>query len=143
VWRLSIDELARRVGSFDTLVLLGNNFGIFGAPQRLRTLMREWARRTSDNARVVAESMDPYRDAPLVHPAYRRWNRERGRMPGQVRVRVRYRDWATPFFEWLFVSPAEMRRLLRGTGWHVRRLLPSATSGPYVAILEKGPLSPA
>jgi SAM-dependent methyltransferase len=137
VWRLSIDHLANRVGSFDTLVLLGNNFGIFGSPHRLRTIMTEWGHRTSDEARILAESMDPYHDAPLLHQAYRRWNRERGRMPGQVRLRVRYRDWATPWFEWLFVSPTEMRGLLRGTGWHVRRVLRSAKSDPYVAILEK------
>ncbi len=139
VWRLSIDHLASRIGSFDTLVLLGNNFGIFGSPQRLRALMTEWGHRTSNGARVLAESMDPYHGAPLLHPAYRRWNRERGRMPGQVRLRMRYKDWATPFFDWLFVSPSEMRGLLRGTGWHVRRFVGSAKSGPYVAILEKKP----
>jgi SAM-dependent methyltransferase len=137
VWRLSIDHLASRIGSFDTLVLLGNNFGIFGSPQRLHALLSEWGDRTSGEARILAESMDPYHDVPLLHRAYRRWNRERGRIPGQVRLRVRYRDWATPFFEWLFVSPGEMQSLLRGTGWHVRRLLGSNTSGPYVAILEK------
>jgi SAM-dependent methyltransferase len=137
VWRLPIDHLNSGVGSFDTLVLLGNNVGIFGSPQQLRALMTEWSHRTSDRARILAESTNPYHDAPLLDPGYRRRNRERARLAGQVRLRVRYRDWATPFFEWLFVSPTEMRRLLRGTGWHVRRILGSTKSGPYVAILEK------
>jgi hypothetical protein len=141
VWRLSIDQLASRVGSFETLVLFGNNFGIFGSPERLRTLMTEWALRTPETAMILAESMDPYRDAPLLHRAYRRSNRERGRLPGQVRLRVRYQVLATPWFQWFFVSPTEMRRLLRGTGWQVRRVLRSRSSGPYVAILEKNALS--
>ena len=137
VRRLPIDDLTSGVGPADTLVLLGNNFGIFGSPQRLRALMTEWSHRTPDGARVLAESTNPYQEPPLLDRGYRRWNRERGRMAGQVRFRVRYRDWATPFFEWLFVAPTEMPRLLRGTGWHIRRLLGSTTTGPYVAILEK------
>jgi SAM-dependent methyltransferase len=137
VLRLSIDQFTSAVGSFDTLVLLGNNFGIFGSPRRLRTFMTEWSHRTPDGARILAESTNPYRDGPPLDSGYRRWNRERARMAGQVRLRVRYRHWAGPFFDWLFVSPAEMRRLLRGTGWYLRRLLGSTMSGPYVAILEK------
>jgi SAM-dependent methyltransferase len=137
VRQLSIDDLTGGLGPVDTVLLLGNNFGIFGSPQRLRALMTEWSHWTSDGARILAESTNPYHDAPLLDRGYRRWNRERARMAGQVRFRVRYRDWATPFFEWLFVSPTEMRRLLRGTGWHIRRLLGSTTTGPYVATLEK------
>jgi SAM-dependent methyltransferase len=135
--RMPIDHFTSSVGSFDTLVLLGNNFGIFGSPHRLRAHLTEWSHRTPEGARILAESTDPYHGVPFLDRGYRRWNRDRGRMAGQVRLRIRYRDWATPFFEWLFVSPIEMRRLIRGTGWHVRRLLGSTKSGPYVAILEK------
>jgi SAM-dependent methyltransferase len=137
VWRLPIDHLTSGVGSFDTLVLFGNNFGIFGSPQRLRALMTEWSHWTPNGARILAESTNPYHDGPPLDRGYRRLNREHARMAGQVRLRVRYRDWATPFFEWLFVSPTEMRRLLRGTGWHARRFLGPTMRGTYVAILEK------
>ena len=57
-------------------------------------------------------------------------------MGGQVRIRVRFRDFKTPWFDYLMVSKKEMEDILNGTGWNVGRYLDS--DGPtYVAIIEK------
>jgi SAM-dependent methyltransferase len=133
---MSIDDLAAHIVGFDTLVLFGNNFGMFGTPPRLRRLLKAWAARAPIGARIAAESTNPYLRVPEVHRSYHRANRERGRLPGQARLRVRYRAAASPWFDWLFVSAAEMRRLLRGTGWRIRAILDDRPSPMYVAILE-------
>lgn len=57
-------------------------------------------------------------------------------MPGQLRLRVRYRDLIGPWFDYLIVSPDEMATILEGTQWRIRRLLQESDSGYYVAILE-------
>jgi hypothetical protein len=88
-------------------------------------------------ARILAESTDA-RGSPPWHRAYHQRNRALGRAPRQTRLRIRYRDLATPWFDWFFVSRAEMRRLVRGTGWRVRRFVGPASSRLYVAVLEKG-----
>ncbi len=137
-WCSPIGRISGRIGSFDTIVLFGNNFGIFGPPDRLRRTLTEWADRTPPATRILAESTTPYfGGAPALDRHYSLQNRERGRMPGECRLRVRYRDWATPWFSWLFVSRNEMRSLLRGTGWHQSRILGAASAEPYVAVLEK------
>ena len=137
-WCLSIDKLTPHIGEFDTAVLFGNNLGIFGTPDRLRRILTTWARRMPTAARILAESTSPYGGgAPGIDRSYYRRNRQRGLMGGQARLRVRYRDWATPWFPWLFVSPAEMRSLLHGTGWHQAHVLGSSLYDPYVAVLEK------
>jgi hypothetical protein len=42
----------------------------------------------------------------------------------------------TPWFDYLLVSPREMRSIVAGTGWRVTRLFESG--GPvYVGMLEK------
>jgi len=51
-------------------------------------------------------------------------------------IRLRFREHVTPWFEWLFLSPRELTELLRGTGWHVARLVQSDTPR-YLAVLEK------
>jgi hypothetical protein len=51
---------------------------------------------------------------------------------------VRYRRYCTPWFDYLIVSPEEMKVILTGTGWRVQRFLKSAGS-PYVAVIEKLP----
>ena len=38
-------------------------------------------------------------------------------MGGQIRIRIRYQDMATPYFHYLFVTPDELRALLAGTEW--------------------------
>jgi SAM-dependent methyltransferase len=138
VWCMSADAVATRIGSFDTIVLFGNNFGIFGTPARLRRVLTSWARRTPPGARILAESTNPYcGGAPVLTRGYYFRNRRRGLPPGQVRLRIRYRNSATPWFTWLFVSRREMGTLLRGTGWHQSRILGGSPSDPFVAVLEK------
>lgn len=140
-WRLSVDDVAAHIESFDTIVLFGNNFGIFGTPERLRRVLSDWARRTPAGARILAGSANPYcGGAPALTRSYYFQNRNAGRMPGQLRLRVRYRRSVSPWFDWLFVSRREMRAVLEGTGWHQSRILGGPPSEPYVAVLEKDTL---
>jgi len=108
---------------------------LVGTPQRLRPLLRRISRVTSSQARILAGRGDPYQTDDPDHLAYQRRTKARGRMPGQLRLRLRYRRYSTPWFEWLFLSSAEMGRLLEGTDWRIARLL--SGDGSYVAILEK------
>lgn len=134
----SLDSLAPEIGSFDTIVLFGNNFGIFGTPQRLRRELTRWARASPPGARILAESTSPYfGGAPAVDRSFYHQNRLRGRLSGSVTLRNRYGDAVGPWFRWLFVSRNEMRTLLRGTGWRPTRILGGPPSEPYVAVLEK------
>jgi SAM-dependent methyltransferase len=134
----SIELLTTSVGSFDTAVLFGNNFGILGSPDRLRRVLTDWAALMPQGARILAESTNPYcGGAPALDRNYYLRNKDRGLMPGQCRLRVRYRNLATSWFRWLFVSRNEMRFLLRGTGWHLSRILGTTPRDLYVGILEK------
>jgi len=133
---LSITQVTSKLGRFDTILMLGNNFGLFGSFQRARWLLRRFKGVTSENARIIAESNDPYMTEDPEHLAYHRRNRRRGRMGGQIRMQVRYRSYATPWFDYLLVSKDEMKAILAGTGWAVRRFLDSEGSA-YVAVIEK------
>ncbi len=67
---------------------------------------------------------------------YHKFNRKRGRMGGQVRIRVRYKKYTTPWFDYLLVSKKEMEDILKGTGWRVTRYM--ETDDPwFIAIIEK------
>lgn len=137
-WRMPIEALTPLIASFDTIVLFGNNFGIFGSPERLQRELARWAKATPPQARVLAESTNPYcGGAPALDRRYYHKNQRRGRLPGSVTLRIRYRNSVGPWFDWLFVSRSEMRALLRGTGWRPARILGGPPSEPYVAVLEK------
>lgn len=138
VQRVSVEELGTQLAPFDTVLLMGNNTGIFGTPARLRSGLAAWARQLGPHARILAESASPSGGAvPALDQPYRRANRRRGRMPGQLRLRTRYHRAATPWFWWLYVSPTELRSLVKGTGWRMSDAIVSAGDEPFVALLEK------
>jgi SAM-dependent methyltransferase len=131
-----VTRVTRRLGTFDTVLMLGNNFGLFGGRKRARWLLRRFAGATSDGARIIAESNDVYRTEVRAHLRYHRRNRARGRMAGQVKIRIRYETYVTPWFDYLLVSPQEMVGILDGTGWSTERILKSG-GAPYIAIIRK------
>lgn len=133
---LPITQVGPGLGEFDTIVMFGNNFGLFGSFDRARRLLRRFHRLTSPQARILAESRDPYRTRDPDHKRYQKRNRSRGRMPGQLRMRVRSGHACTAWFDYLLVSPQEMRRIVAGTGWRVAKQIDSETPS-YVGVLEK------
>jgi SAM-dependent methyltransferase len=133
---LSITEITRSLGVFDTITMMGNNFGLFGSFARARWLLRRFHRLTSANGRIVAVTLDPYQTDNPAHLTYHQRNRKRGRMGGQIRIRERHGESKTPWFDYLFVSQSELKDILAGTGWHVAQILLS--DGPiYAMLVEK------
>lgn len=57
-------------------------------------------------------------------------------MSGELRIRVRYRVYTSAWFDYLMVSPDEMRAIVDGTGWRIRENIDSDGSA-YVAVIEK------
>ncbi|MHB8682299.1 MAG: class I SAM-dependent methyltransferase [Acidimicrobiales bacterium] len=138
VWQLSAAELDPHIGDFGTLVLYGNNFGIFGTPRRTRHALQRWARQAAPGARILAQSTNPWcGGVPAMDRGYYRRNVERGRLGGQLRLRIRYRRWVTPWFDWLFVSRRDMARLVAGTGWRPGEIYADVPTEPYVMVLER------
>lgn len=122
--------------SLDTVVMFGNNFGLFGSHARARRLLRALHRITRREAVLLAQSLDPYQTDDPAHLAYQRRNRRRGRMSGQIRIRIRFNQWVGPWFDYLLVSASEMSAILNGTGWDVDRFL--TDDGPrYMAVIRR------
>ena len=58
-------------------------------------------------------------------------------MSGQLRLRIRYRQHTTPWFDYLFVSKAEMEDILDDTAWQVERYIDAANTPTYITIITK------
>jgi SAM-dependent methyltransferase len=130
----TLDSTLRTGERFDTILLLGNNLGLLAGERQGRHLLRKLARAATDRGRILAGSYDPYDGASELARGYHARNRARGRMGGVERLRVRYRHYATPWYDVLFASREEVVRLADGTGWAVSRFIDE--SAGYVAVLE-------
>jgi SAM-dependent methyltransferase len=133
---VSITQISRRLGVFDTILMLGNNFGLVGNPKRAKWLLRRFHRATSQRGRIIAQTRDPYETDVAEHLEYHEYNRQRGRLAGQVRIRVRYKRYVTPWWDLLMVSQTEMEAILEDTGWAISQVF-DGTAGIYTALMEK------
>jgi SAM-dependent methyltransferase len=131
-----VDEFAPN--SFETILMLGNNFGLFGDSINAKLLLEKLARVTTPEARIIAGTLNPYQTDRTEHLEYHELNRQRGRMPGQIRMRVRYGKILGEWFDYLFVSPQEMEEIITGTSWNIKDLI-AADEPNYIAIIDKNP----
>ncbi len=133
---LSIDDVTPELGSFGTIIMMGNNFGLFGSLRKARFLLKRFRRMTDPDARIIAQVLDPSQTTDPDHLAYHAQNRARGRLPGQLRLRVLHRSFKGAWFDYLFVSRREMEEIVTGTGWKISETI-EADGPQYVAVLTR------
>jgi SAM-dependent methyltransferase len=129
---MSVEEVDASLGRFDTVVMLGNNLALLGSAARAKRILRRLHRVVVPGGRLIGETLDPYMSGDPNHLSYHAENRSKGRMGGQIRMRVRYRKYKSPWFDYLFTSREELEGLLAGTGWRLREII--AESGPGYAV---------
>lgn len=133
----SIDDIGRfKPAQFDSVFLYNNNFGLFRSRATCKKLLKRFARITSPDGVIIAESSDISRVTNAGHRSYQKQNVRRGRLPGQLRLRVRYERYASPWFDYLLVTKQQMRDLLNGTEWRIDRFI-QGPSAKYTAVIVK------
>jgi SAM-dependent methyltransferase len=130
----TVDDHVRAGRRYDTFLLLGNNVGLLEGRDRAPAFLAALAAMARPGARVIAHGTDPYNTTDPVHTAYHRRNRERGRLGGQLRLRLRYRQLATEWFDYLVCSADELRDLVEPTPWRIAHV-DTADAPYYLATL--------
>lgn len=123
---------------YDTFLLMGENLGLLESADRARQFLAELTAMASPGARIIAHGADPHQADDPAHIRYQERNRELGRMPGQMTIRVRHRDLASPWFDYLLCSPEELVALVAPTTWELTDI---SNVGPvnYLATLTRRP----
>jgi len=130
----TVDDHARSGRRYDTFAFFGNNLGLLESRQRAPVLLAALAAQARPGARIVAQGTDPYGTTDPAHLAYHQHNRDRGRLPGQLRIRSRYEGLATPWFDYLLCSVEELDQLVHDSPWRIGTV--DAADAPiYVAEL--------
>lgn len=136
VRELGIESVTELDDSFETFLMLGNNFGLVSTRESTPARLEALASVAAPGATLIAESRDPYATDNPDHLAYHERNEARGRLGGALRIRVRYRRYATDWFDYLLASPAEMASLVEGSPWTTATVIgDDRGDGDYVAVL--------
>lgn len=113
----TVANVAREVHRFDTIILMGNNLGLIGPGERGQRLLADLAAIAAPGAMLIGSGIDPYRTDSPEHLAYHDGNRQRGWLPGHVRIRVRHRATATRWFDYVHRSPDELLSAIESSAW--------------------------
>ena len=133
---MDIKKVDEHFDDIDTVLMLGNNFGLFGGKDRAELLLKKLKNATSEDCTIIAESMDPHETEKDYHLEYHKKNLQKGRLPGRLVIRSRNKKYATPWFDYLLVSQKEMREVLENTDWDVKKTIDG--EGRYICLIEKG-----
>ena len=132
---MSVGQVSKRLGSFETVLLLGGNMALLGPSDRARRNLRRLRSVASPGARLLGANRDVTTSAdPHVRERIET-NHARARFSGEHRSRIRYRTFATPYFTSARMSVAELTDLVDDTGWQVAEVLDRG-EGIYIAVLE-------
>jgi len=121
---------------FGTILMMDNNFGLFGSFDNARKLLNDMYEITTDNGLIIADSTDPDVLDDAQSMIYKEDNLKSGRMRGQLRMRVLYKEMKSSWFDYLLVSKDELLNILKGTGWGMKEIL-DGENGAYIAVLAK------
>ena len=121
--------------SFSTILLIGNGFGILGAPENVIDMLRDLHRITTDDAVILAETTDPEAWKQPQHVKYCTKNTEMGKPPGLWTMRTKYKELVGEWNDILFTSPELMNEIASEAGWFLDHYIGERSL--YVGVLKK------
>ncbi len=137
VYQGNVRQIPRGLGTFDTAIMMGNNLGLAGDVPHTRKFLRDLRSIMRRKGRLIGHGRIPGTWSP-DHLPYIKWNLERGRPPGLITLRVRYKGQVGDWFDLLLIPPEELARLGRETGWELARVFweHGYAPGDYIAVLQ-------
>ena len=92
------------------------NLGLAGDWEPTRQLLRQLGEMTVPGGLLIGDSVDPDDPDDLE---YQERNRRAGFHRGRVRLRLRYRDLVSAWWNLLNLPPADIEALVDRTGWRL------------------------
>lgn len=137
VYLMDLKELDFPESYFDSILMMFNNFGLAGTIKETRKFLKNLYRISTSEARIIAETLNPYKTDDASHLAYHERNKKAGRPAGQTTIRIEYKSEVDDWFSLLMVSPEELKNLVKDTGWNVLKITESDEGGHYGVVLKK------
>lgn len=135
----AVQNLPFKKSTFDTIVLLGNGFGLAGRLEDTCGFLRRLYEVTKDDGLVLTDSRNYLLTREEAHLRYHEMNRNRGRPAGEVRIRAKCGSEISSWFHLLMVTPREMEEVCEKTGWCVEEFF-EYNEPVFGAVLRKAML---
>lgn len=136
---MSTTNLQFNDNTFDTIIMFGNNLGIAGDEKQTISMLRTLYNITTPDAIILAGSVDAVNTKNEDHLKYHETNRARNKPPGLVRIKVKYKEYVTNWFDLWLVTLTELDRITKRSGWRVDKIYRTGkvNQPAYIGILIK------
>ncbi len=133
----NVRRIPKSLGTFDTVLMMGNNLGLAGDVPRMRQFLRDLKPFVRRGGKLIGHSRIPGTWSEH-HLPYVRRNIARGRPAGLLTLRVRYKGRIGEWFDLLIQSPEDLAKLAHESGWVLARVIMEGGygRGEYIGILE-------
>ncbi len=128
--------LAPEERSFASVFLMGHNLGLGGTLPGLAELLRSLHAVSRPGAALIATSIAFTATDDTDRLRFQEAQRDRGRYPGELVIRVEYQGRVGPYFPWLLVEPDDLARVGRTSGWFLEQVAQSEDAH-YGAVLRR------
>ncbi|MHA1966495.1 MAG: class I SAM-dependent methyltransferase [Candidatus Hodarchaeales archaeon] len=123
--------------NFNVILMIGNNFGICGDENKTEQLLLRLNSFLLESGLIIFSIRDPFQTDKPIHFAYHKKNRQKGRSPGLIRLRIVYRDLNDDWWDLLMVSSSTAEKMLQKTGFTKIALYQSTGSPVYYLVAKK------
>ncbi|WP_316524773.1 class I SAM-dependent methyltransferase [Kitasatospora brasiliensis] len=132
-----VGDVEPGLGSFDTILLGGQNLGLLESRERGPEVLSRLAAVTAPGGVLLGVGFDPSEFASPEMKDYAARNLAEGRFAGQQRVRDRYFGVATHWYDYLWPTAADLHELVDGTPWSIKEI--TAEGAHFMAVMTLKP----
>jgi 2-polyprenyl-3-methyl-5-hydroxy-6-metoxy-1,4-benzoquinol methylase len=133
---LDIKDIDKLNKKYDTFLLFGNNLGLLEDFKIGFKILDNLKKIANHKAIIIASSVNPYLTKDPMHLNYHKKNIAKRLPAGRLRLRLKYKNFRGLWFNYLFVSPDELKNLAKSCGWEVKKIISCENDSHYCAILE-------
>ncbi len=121
---------------FDSILIVFNYSALAYATEGTKEFLKTLYRLSTPKGRIITTIRDPYQTDIPEHLAYQERNKKAGKLAGQIKIRIEYKDEIGDWFELLMISSQELEALITETGWRILKIVEGKGEN-YGAVLEK------
>ena len=137
---LSLHDIPSNYGTFDTIMMLGNHFGLVGTMNKALNTLKMFNEITSDNGVLILGASGLH--ISKLSSSFKEQienNRKNGRYIGEVTYHLTYNDLSSDL-DWLCIEKEDIIKLINKSNFYVDTIIEDDMYGepyPYVIIAKK------
>ena len=114
--------------AFRSIIIMGNTLGAHQTPNTLPGFLRSLRRGVTKGGHLLFTMIDPLDTTDESHLQYQEANRNQGRPPGLIKMRVKYNGQVDEWIDLWMLTDEELTPLASDAGW---ALVEQRSNGPW------------